>query len=314
LRAANGLRGSGHDRSARPVERKLLDPGVVNGERQSRENGIGIAGQPDPIAAGDEAGPQLAALGALGAALQLDPTQRARVTFFADEAWVSEVSFYCPVRDRAQSLEECRACRHCRPDGDTADAPVGCGDPLARRFSGEALLRAPRPRSLADRTALWQVMRPCVICVRPDLRIDALMTLLIGFDLRGVPVVDDGGRPIGVVSRSDLVEHWYECEVGGPALRARAPNGGPGEHLGPGFHATPAAQTVADVMMSVAFTLREDSSLSHAAALMAYEGVHRIPVVSFEGKVVGIVSSMDVVRWLAQHDGYVVPDSRSRDA
>ncbi len=67
-------------------------------------------------------------------------------------------------------------------------------------------------------------------------------------------------------------------------------------------------------MMYISFTLCEDTSLSHAAALMAYEGVQRIPVVSFEGKVVGMVSAMDVVRWLAQHDGYVVPDSRSRDA
>ena len=244
-----------------------------------------------------------------------DPTARARITFFAEEDWVSEVTFYCPVRDRALSLDEALACRHCRATGaDLAGDAVGCGDPMARRWSGEELLRAPRPRSLADRTPLWQVMRPCVICARAELGIDALMSLFVAFDLRAVPVVDDGGRPIGVVSRSDLVEHWYESEATAvPVLRAAGPSGSPGEYLGPGFHALPAAQTVADVMMCIAFTLCEDTSLSHAAALMAYEGVHRVPVVSFEGKVVGIVSSMDVVRWLAQHDGYLVPDSRARD-
>jgi CBS domain-containing protein len=261
-----------------------------------------------------DSGPADSAMTAAPAPPQaLDPV-RQRLTFFAEESWVSEVSFYCPVRDRALSREECVMCRHCRGAGDPADPTTGCADPSARRFSGEELLRAPRPRSLADRTPLWQVMRPCVICVRSDLGIDALMSLFVAFDLRAVPVVDEGGRPIGVVSRSDLVEHWYENDAASPEPRARAPGGGPGEYLGPGFHVVPAAQTVADAMMCIAFTLCEDTSLSHAAALMAYEGVQRIPVVSFEGKVVGVVTSMDVVRWLAQHDGYVVPDTRVRGA
>lgn len=243
----------------------------------------------------------------------VDPTSRARLTYFADEGWVSEISFYCPVRDRALSFEECLSCRHCRADGAGARTDlVGCGDPLARRHSGEALLRSPRPRSLADRTPLWQVMRPCVVCVRADLGLDALMSLFVGFDLRSVPVVDETGRPVGVVSRSDLVDRWYESESTAPPTRAAGAAGAPGACLGDGLHAVPAGQTVADVMMRIAFTLCEDASLSQAAALMAYEGVHRIPVVSFEGKVVGMLSSMDVVRWLAQHDGYVVPDSRPR--
>ncbi|HKE19479.1 MAG TPA: CBS domain-containing protein [Kofleriaceae bacterium] len=242
----------------------------------------------------------------------IDPA-RQRLTFFAEESWISEVSFYCPVRDRALSLEECMACRHCHGAGGAdADAMAGCADPAARRWSGEELLRAPRPRSLADRTPLWQVMRPCVICVRSDLGIDALMSLLVAFELRAVPVVDDDGRPVGVVSRSDLVEHWYRADAA--ASPAPAPGGGAGEPTGGSLDGLPAAQTVADVMICIPFTLCEDTSLSHAAALMAYEGVQRIPVVSFGGKVVGIVTAMDVVRWLAQHDGYVVPDARRRGA
>jgi CBS domain-containing protein len=221
------------------------------------------------------------------------PTQRARLTCFAEARWESEVSFYCPRRDRALSLEECRACRDCG----AAEHPdlVGCADPLARRIAGEALLRAPRPRSLADRTPLWQVMRPTVICVSPGLALDALLSLFVSCAVRAVPVVDGEGRPVGVVSRSDLALHRHRPPIADGA--APTPPG-----------------TVADVMMCIAFTLREDAMLSHAAALMAYEGIHRIPVVCFEGKVVGVVTSMDVVRWLAQHDGYVVPDSRNREA
>jgi CBS domain-containing protein len=239
---------------------------------------------------------------------------RQSVTFLAEEGWTSEVSFYCPVRDRALSADECIACRQCRGGGrDPAADVAGCADPAARRLAGEDMLRAPRPRSLADRTPVWRVMQPCVICVRADLGIDTLMSLLVGFALRAVPVVDQSGRPVGVVSRSDLVEHWYESDTA-TATRLRASGRGAtrGECLVAGSHAVPPAQTVGDAMVRIPFTLCEDTSLSHAAALMAYEGVERIPVVSFEGKVVGIVTAMDAVRWLAQHDGYVVPDSRSR--
>ncbi len=59
--------------------------------------------------------------------------------------------------------------------------------------------------------------------------------------------------------------------------------------------------------MSLVFSLPEHASLAQAAALMALEGVHRIPVVAADGKVVGIVSSLDLMRWMARRGGYVLP-------
>ncbi len=63
--------------------------------------------------------------------------------------------------------------------------------------------------------------------------------------------------------------------------------------------------------MPKAFTLPASATLSRAAALMAFEGIHRVPVVSTDGRVVGIVSSLDVARWLARNDGYIAPGSAS---
>jgi CBS-domain-containing membrane protein len=40
--------------------------------------------------------------------------------------------------------------------------------------------------------------------------------------------------------------------------------------------------------------------------MMAFEGMHRVPVVSASDTVVGIVSSIDVLRWIAQTEGYLV--------
>lgn len=154
--------------------------------------------------------------------------------------------------------------------------------------SGDELMRGSRLPSAADRTQLRRVMTSRVVCVRSDLETAALVSILIDLDLRAVPVVDAEGRPIGIVSRSDL-------------LRRRRDDG------------DRRSERVVDVMMSLAFSLPETASLSRAAAVMAYECVHRIPVVAVDGTVVGIISSLDVVRWLARHDGYLVPGGLGGD-
>ena len=58
--------------------------------------------------------------------------------------------------------------------------------------------------------------------------------------------------------------------------------------------------------MPIALTLGPRATVAHAAALMAREAVHHLPIVD-EGRVIGIVSSMDVMRWLAENDGFGLP-------
>ena len=62
--------------------------------------------------------------------------------------------------------------------------------------------------------------------------------------------------------------------------------------------------------MPIAFTLPESASIAHAAALMAYENVHRIPVVASDGSVVGIIAALDILRWLAVNAGFALPGRR----
>lgn len=157
--------------------------------------------------------------------------------------------------------------------------PVWSGDErTSAGANAHDLLHTSRPPSLAGRTPLWRVMNPRVVCVRADLGADSLISMLFALDLRSVPVVDDEGRPLGVVSRSDLLRRRRDARV----------------------------QVVADVMMCMTFSLPESATLSRAAAVMAYEGVHQIPVVASDGTIVGLISTLDVARWLAQHDGYLV--------
>lgn len=145
-----------------------------------------------------------------------------------------------------------------------------------------------------------------VLCVRENVSIEALSALFLTRGISGAPVVDERGRAIGVVSKTDLVREQYENGQALPESAAGEPSGD-GACLSDGLQAMEVSRgTVADIMTPVALTLYAHSQLSRAAALMACERMHRVPVVSEEGKVVGILTAMDVMRWLAQHDGYVV--------
>jgi len=44
---------------------------------------------------------------------------------------------------------------------------------------------------------------------------------------------------------------------------------------------------------------------------MSLRGVHRVPVVSADGTVAGIITTLDVARWLAQRSGYLRPEAEA---
>ena len=143
--------------------------------------------------------------------------------------------------------------------------------------------------TLADSTPISALMSGEVYCVSEDVSVQALAALLIEGGFSDVPVVDEGGKPIGVVSQADLIRHHYES----------------------GTDSHEAASTVGDIMTDVSFTLGEGALVSQAAALMALERIDRVPVVDPMGQVVGILSSLDVLYWLACETGYVVQVVRS---
>lgn len=212
----------------------------------------------------------------------------------------SDPTVYCPRREQSLTMIECVLCPDC--DGVHQD---GSGTQVLCRHPAEEPTSPARRTTSAARLPLAAVMTRDVVCVTADMHLSTLAALLVDRGFTGVPVVDDQGRAIGVVSRTDLV-------------RARVDDPGcdedvAGFELDPGFHLEPdGGARVADVMMPIVFTLPENATLSQAAAIMAYEGIHRVPVVTTTGAVVGIVTSMDVVRWLAENDGYITRPWRAR--
>lgn len=56
-----------------------------------------------------------------------------------------------------------------------------------------------------------------------------------------------------------------------------------------------------------ALTVTPETTVSQTAALMAYEGAHHVVVRMPDGVLLGVLSCLDVARWIARADGYVVP-------
>lgn len=147
---------------------------------------------------------------------------------------------------------------------------------FAERFAaGTGTYEVPRSRLTlrgSPDDPISDIMTRKVVCARPEMDASLLRARLIERGVSGAPVVDDWGRVLGVASKTDLIEHEVTSERG--------------------------CKTVADIMMPVVFTLPADAPIGQAAALMAYEGVHRIVVVDEKGCVIGVVSSLDIARWL----------------
>jgi CBS domain-containing protein len=150
-----------------------------------------------------------------------------------------------------------------------------------------------------------------VLAVQPDVSIDAVTELFLERGISGVPVVDSEGRPMGIVSKTDLLdERFVAGDTSEVQTRGRqASRGHFRVELGPGVHAEelPYA-SVADAMTRAALTVPETAPIAQAAALMAVRDIHRVIAVSDDGKVAGIVTSSDIVRWVAQRGGYLPPE------
>ncbi len=162
------------------------------------------------------------------------------------------------------------------------------------------------PLRAAAHRPVSEIMTREVVTVRADFDVETVAGLFLDRGLHGAPVVDGEGRPVGFLAMTDLVR-WAH-ERGESDERPLKLCDGMAFDVGEGFHMEATTLTVGEVMMPLAFSLREDTPIARAAALLAFEGVHRAPVVSSRGKVVGIVSALDLLRWLAEQDGYALPE------
>lgn len=153
----------------------------------------------------------------------------------------------------------------------------------------------------AMRVTVFQVMSREVICLKPEASVESLRATLVENGISGAPVVDDAGKVVGIVSTTDVVRDQHERgETMEQSEQVRLHSkGGVTYSPGPGYRMIDPGATVGDVMSRKVITIRENTSLAQASELMARNHVHRLPVVSDGGKVVGLVSSLDILGWVA---------------
>jgi CBS domain-containing protein len=150
------------------------------------------------------------------------------------------------------------------------------------------------------------IMRKQVKTIGPDKTLPQLERELLRWRIGAMPVVERGGKLVGIVSRSDVVRKLclerslgeamadaYRDQADAPALdREQAALGGAiGQRM--------ERARVRDVMIQDVITVTPDVPVIKAAQLMIDRHIHRLPVVEGE-KLVGIVSSLDFTRVVAE--------------
>jgi CBS domain-containing protein len=137
-----------------------------------------------------------------------------------------------------------------------------------------------------------------VAVVHPEASLREAVTLMARRRISGMPVVDDTGAVIGMLSEGDLVR-WHE---GYTEKQARWL-----DMLADGFNLAPdfvegirsQRNKVRAVMAQGVTGVPEDMPAREVAHLMHTKGIKRVPVLR-DGKLVGIVARSDLVRAFAQ--------------
>jgi CBS domain-containing protein len=150
-------------------------------------------------------------------------------------------------------------------------------------------------------TAVRDIMDADPVTVGEDATVEEVVRTLRGHELPGVPVVDADGRCVGIVTEADLVlpddegdlhlPHYIDL-FGGfvflePLQRFE-------ERLRKAF-----AAKASDMMSADPDTVGPDSSVNDAARVIHDSGHNRLPVVEEDGRLLGVVTRVDVLGALA---------------
>jgi CBS domain-containing protein len=145
-------------------------------------------------------------------------------------------------------------------------------------------------------------MNTDVVSVFPETDIETLLRLMRRHELPGVPVTDHSEKLIGIVTESDLVIRDQDADLRLPhhidllgGVVFLEPMKHYEERLRHAF-----ASTVGEMMTRDPITTRPDDSVRHAAKLIAERRHNRLPVVDPEGRLVGVVTRVDVLEALTR--------------
>jgi predicted transcriptional regulator len=123
---------------------------------------------------------------------------------------------------------------------------------------------------------------------------------MLRWGISGAPVEDEHGRWVGVFSLSDLAKHVQDRLVKLPTIdpkeertletREEIPSGFGFE----GFEDT----RVGDLMTGGLFSVFPEATLEEVVRALTTQKIHRLFVISDKGKLLGVITTMDVLKWM----------------
>ena len=117
------------------------------------------------------------------------------------------------------------------------------------------------------------VMTSTVITAKGNMLITDIIKLLLRWHISGVPIVDDNGKLLGIITEHDVVNF---------ALSGQA-----------------ATTTASEVMTTNVVTYSPDTLVVEIINYFAAHRIRRVPVIE-NNKVIGIISRRDIVRYMDQ--------------
>ena len=145
-----------------------------------------------------------------------------------------------------------------------------------------------------------EIMDTEPVTVTPETSVEDVVRTLKQHELPGVPVVNEGGRCVGIITEADLVLSDEEGDLHIPHYV---------ELMGGIVYLEPlrrfeerlrkaTASTAGDMMTEDPVTVEASASVKEAGRIIAAEGHNRLPVVE-HGRLVGVVTRVDVLQALA---------------
>jgi CBS-domain-containing membrane protein len=166
-----------------------------------------------------------------------------------------------------------------------------------------AMMLEASPRLILRAETAADLMTANPVSVRDDATLREALTLLVDKGFSAAPVIDRAGRPVGVLSRSDLlihdreaVEHLRQAPEFYDKSELTTPGGEP---LGRGFQVEKVDRTrVRDLMTPAVFCVAPEAPAAKVVHDLLGLNVHHLFVVDDLGILVGVISAMDVLRYL----------------
>jgi CBS domain-containing protein len=142
------------------------------------------------------------------------------------------------------------------------------------------------------------IMSKEVVYVNVGDTVQEALDLIVENRVAALPVLDGKGLCVGMLSMSDLVD--IAREVNEDLLHLDEITSLSGGWIVEKLRHGLGESSIMELMTVRVETIRSEATVRHAAREILRHHVHRLPVVDHEGRLLGIVSTMDVLAALAE--------------